>query len=361
LTHNVYGGDLKLEHRLIGQISYGFETNVFQSQENPRDDFYILVEGSTHFLIRPSSRDTIYVDILGSYQAFQRLKNSNQFFIDTAIDLQHKINSFWDVGFSQIFSYNDLKLLDTEGEPLPGSKIGSVNYQSRFYVLLFPGDDWVGELGGGFRRKDVEESEGLISLDLNAFFGDAALRYYFTRSSLIRLKYVGSYFDYDRLKAGTAPTGIPSEVSPGLAFKRHDIKFKVYIREFEKIQAIGIGKFRYNEDPYQQDLSYDQYEGVGQVKVKIFWNISVNSSMAYRIRDYRTRASNVFVDPNSGQILPARAKLKENFLIFEASVYKKLFSPIDLSLRYVWIKKNTNAIGGDFESAQGTIGLRATF
>jgi len=172
LAPPVNAADSEGNKKFIGHIGAGggFESNVFQSQFNSRSDFFLSTEGSGHFKWKPSKKNTLYMDFLGSHLAYQRFPDANQFYIDGAFDLKHCLSKGIDLGISQLISFNDLKLLDTEGETLPRNNIGSLNYQSRVYTTIQNGRDWVSEIGAGYRRKDVEETSGYSSLDLTTFF-----------------------------------------------------------------------------------------------------------------------------------------------------------------------------------------------
>jgi len=123
---------------------------------------------------------------------------------------------------------------------------------------------------------------------------------------------------YDDLIAGSAETSLPELGNPVLELRRHDIKFKIYIREFSRIHFIGISRFRYNEDVYENDLTYIQYEVLGRVKLNLFGDIIFDTSMTVRARDYKVRASNVFIIP-LGPPIKSMETLQEEFMIFDMS------------------------------------------
>ena len=199
------------------------------------------------------------------------------------------------------------------------------------------------------------------SLDLTTFFGDTGLWYYFSKKSYLRIKYIVNYILYDELNAGSSETSLPELKNPILELRRHDIKLKIYIREFSRVHFIGISRFRYNEDVYENDLTYIQYEGMGQVKLNLFWDIIIDTSMTVRARDYKVRAANVFIIQPGNQIFTSTETLEEQFMIFDMSFSRKFMDHLNVALRYVWIKKNTNAIGGDFENSLGMLSLQIPF
>jgi len=359
----VHAEDPEGNKKFFGHIGVrgGFESNVFQKASNPRGDFFLSTEGSGHFQWKPTKKNTLFLDFLGSHLAYQRFNDANQFYIDGAFDLKHRLSKGIDLGISQLISFNDLKLLDTEGEPLPRNNIGSLNYQTRVYTTIEIGRDWVSEVGGGYRRKDMEETSGFSSLDLTTFFGDTGLWYFFAEKSFLRIKTIMNFILYDELNAGSAETSLPELKNPILELRRHDIKFKIYFREFSRMHIFGSSRFRYNEDVYENDLTYIQYEGMGRVKLSLFWDIIFDTSLAVRTRDYKVRAANVFFIQSTNQIFTSMETLQEEFMIFETSISREIWDHLNMAIRYVWMKKNTNAIGGDFVNSLGMFSLQIPF
>lgn len=338
------------------ETGYGYETNVFFSESKRQSDTFILSELIVSGTLKPFRNSLLFMDLFGSHQSFQDYSQANRTFGDAVIDGQFFITSSTGIGLSNTLSYTNLKLFDTDGNPLPKEKFRSLSDRGRLYGFFYPSSSLGLELGGWYRRMNVGETEDqpsipFPSLDFEEVGIDLSSRYYFTPRFSARAKYTFSRMAYDELQAFNRTTSFDNNVTennPLLRLRRHELLTEIKYKKKPSFDLRGTVKLRLNEDQFENHLSYHQ----GEVKtwaelgnpeiVRLFLKLS------YKVRNYTDRKRGIGFDETR----------KEDYLIATARLTQRVTKWLEAYLSYQWIHKSTNVVLGDFTDQSFFLGLR---
>jgi hypothetical protein len=345
------------EHQVQTRIGLGqgYESNVFFSETHPQSDMFTLSEATIHATLKPTSKSSLYMDFFGSQQHFWKFHQADRTFLDQLLDYQYFIANSLGIGFSNTLSYSNLKLFDTEGNTLPREKFGSLSERVRLYGMLYPTSSLDLELGSSYRIMDVEETPptptySFPSLDFKEIGADLSSRFFFTPFFSTRLKYELSRLSYDELQAynrDTSFTGLTDPNNPRLRMKRQDLSLNLKYKRKSTLDLELIGRYRMNDDTFQDDLTYRQREVKTRVTVGNVNTVSLFIELYYNHRDYIERRKELY----------SEERLKEEYLIGSVNLTRNLTSWLQAYFKYQWIHRLSNAPLTEFNDHNGMVGL----
>jgi hypothetical protein len=344
------GGEVRRENDAIKmslEFGPGFESNVFYSKTDPQSDFFTLVEGNLNGSFKPTQKSLLLVDLWASYQHFFKFEKNDRILTDLIVDYQYFTIPSMGIGLSNILSFADLKLFDTQGNALPREKFGSLSELVRLYGFFYPSDSNYVELGGSYRAVDVEETDNMESMDFKKMAADLSFTYFFSQRLSSRLKYEYSRIDYDDFQANSA-SGAPDPNNPKLRMGRQDVYLNLIYKKSGYFSIDLTGRLRLNDDLFEDDLTYRQGEIFAEFAFPGFKIINPYIELSYMSRHFSERK----------KISGASETLREAFFTGSIDLNRSLKEWLELYLRYQWIRHTSNAPEDGFDDHTVVLGIR---
>ncbi len=334
------------------RIGGGYESNIFLSGTHKQSDTFFLFESSLSHLFQPSNKSILLTLFNGSHQRYLDLDQANSTFANLTSYFRLKTSPFVSAGFTNTFSYTDLKLLDTEGGALPIGQFQGMSDQLRLYGLYSYNEYLRFELGVFYQLFDVEEIGGQSSLDYQKKGLDLSSRISIAEDQTMYVTYKLEQYQYDDRQAGNRTTsfdGISNPFNPRLELRRQDLSIK-YKNQFETDQYFKLtAKYRINDDLFEDHLSYRHAELQASLEKLDLHFLDLSFDLTYRDRRYTDRRNT----------LSSNTHLKESFLITYLKLSKKIGNWLSASISHEFTKKTSNGTDESYKNHQNMLSFEA--
>jgi hypothetical protein len=215
--------------------------------------------------------------------------------------------------------------------------------ETRGYTQLVAGRS-LATLGVGYRVRDVNETAGQTSLDLDGYFTGLDLSHRIRRS-MASVGYEYAVSNYDALQSANRdptvpPTGSPP--NPPLTQVQNAVRARLDVSPGTQTTLGLEARQRWVVDTFEGDLTYRQTDAtpyaVLRLPMALVWTVSVGyRSRAYSVRDTYER------------FLVTDTTLRKNWTPRWAAIFQAQF-----------LRKSSNVPGDEFRERLLLVGVSAT-
>jgi len=326
-------------------VATGTDSNVFLSKNDSRSSTFLQTTFNAGWETAPTPAQRLSLTSQGFYKHYFRFGEADQIFADAIVAYRYALTRSLLLGLIPSTSYNQLQLLDTEGNVLPRDHFIAYNSEVRGYLQVLPNRVSRLTFAGGVRRTDVRETtDAPSSIDPSVVITFPSLDnhgYFATAESGVRngsgkadLSYEYAVTHYEETQANnrdTSLTGTRLATNPLLVLVQHTARLRLGQILTSWVSVTAEGQMRWNVDPFEGDLTYRQMDGKLQGALDLWRLARWTTSIAYRTRIYAEQVD------DSGA-----SDRRERFLTLTSSLQRQWTGHLSSNLQYQVVRKTSN-------------------